>query len=257
MIKTYGAFARDPLYNNLQKRKVNVSADVKYLLSKEDLQNKTADEINSILTEEFTFDNWRWQQENQVRIKENFRADYLNRVLYKCPCCTQEGQMQGKGIFLTCKKCDATWELTEQGFLRPSGAVISNRFEQVSDWFKWQRDEVRKEIERSVYKLAEDVEIYMMVNKKAIYHIGSGFLQHSNSGFVLSDSEGKFRYEQKPQSSYSLYSDYYWYELGDMICIGDMKTLYYCFPKKSGDIVAKARIATEEMYKLYKSGELK
>ena len=35
-----------------------------------------------------------------------------------------------------------------------------------------------------------------------------------------------------------------------MICIGNMKTLYYCFPKQPGDIVAKARIATEELYKM-------
>lgn len=31
MITTYGAFSRDPLYNGLQKRKVNVSADVKQI----------------------------------------------------------------------------------------------------------------------------------------------------------------------------------------------------------------------------------
>jgi hypothetical protein len=31
--------------------------------------------------------------------------------------------------------------------------------------------------------------------------------------------------------------------------------MYYCFPK-SGDVVAKTRMATEEMYKLYKSRQL-
>ena len=90
----------------------------------------------------------------------------------------------------------------------------------------------------------------MMVNTKAIYHVGQGVLEHSAQGFVLDGCNGKLHYEQKPKASYSLYSDYYWYEIGDMICIGDMKTLYYCFPKQSGDIVAKARIATEELYKM-------
>lgn len=257
MIKTYGAFLRDPLYNNLQVRKTDVSADVKYLLSQDDIREKSVDELNEILKNEFTFDNWKYQQENQVLIKEPFRADYLNRVLYKCPCCTSEGNMEGKGIYLTCKKCSAKWELTEKGFLESAGATISNRFNHVPDWFKWQRDEVRKEIERRAYNLSCDVEIYMMVNTKAIYHIGSGFLQHNNKGFILDGADGKLHYEQKPQASYSLYSDYYWYEIGDMICIGDMKALYYCFPKESGDIVAKARIAAEEMYKMYKAGELK
>ena len=48
----------------------------------------------------------------------------------------------------------------------------------------------------------------------------------------------------------SLYADYFWYEIGDMLCIGDRKTLYYCFPLEGGDIVAKTRLAAEELYKL-------
>ena len=57
-------------------------------------------------------------------------------------------------------------------------------------------------------------------------------------------------YSQKPSASYSLYSDYYWYEIGDMICIGNTDALYYCFPKEGGDVVAKTRLAAEELYKL-------
>ena len=100
-ILTEGAFARDPLYNNLQKRKVKVSAKVKYLLSPEDIAERSVEELNKILKKEFTFDNFRWQQENHVRIPEQFRADFLNRVLYKCPHCLTEGQMEGKGTTLT------------------------------------------------------------------------------------------------------------------------------------------------------------
>ena len=43
-----------------------------------------------------------------------------------------------------------------------------------------------------------------------------------------------------------------WYELGDMVCIGDNKRLYYCFPKTDAP-VAKARLAAEELYKLTKA----
>ena len=105
LITTYGAFARDPLYNALQLRKVKVSADMEYLLSAEEIEKMTADEINAVIFEKFSFDNFRWQQENDVRITENFRADYLNRVLYKCPNCNVEGEMLGKGTTLTCNAC--------------------------------------------------------------------------------------------------------------------------------------------------------
>lgn len=97
MIRTYGAFARDPLYNNLQLRQVDVSADVEYLLSSAEIAEKSVKELNIILAEKFSFDNFRWQQENEIRISEAFRADSLNRVLYKCPCCLTEGKMLGRG----------------------------------------------------------------------------------------------------------------------------------------------------------------
>ena len=256
MVRTYGCFARDPLYNNLQKRQLNISADIKYLLSPQDIEQKTPAELNQILKTEFTFDNWEWQKQNNVKITEPFRADYLNRVLYKCSKCGREGEMYARGIELKCTRCGAKWDLTEDGSLleKSIGHWTSdgskNIFDSVFAWFQWEREQVRKEITEGKYHLKTDVEIYMMVNTKAIYHVGQGTLEHSAKGFVLDGCNGKLHYEQKPKASYSLYSDYYWYEIGDMICIGDMKTLYYCFPKQAGDIVAKARIATEELYKL-------
>ena len=36
-----------------------------------------------------------------------------------------------------------------------------------------------------------------------------------------------------------------------MICIGNKDALYYCFPK-GGDVVAKTRLAAEELYKMKK-----
>lgn len=66
----------------------------------------------------------------------------------------------------------------------------------------------------------------------------------------MNGCNGKIHYTQAPSYSYSLYSDFYWYEIGDMICIGDEKAQYYCFPKEGGDIVAKTRLAVEELYKL-------
>ena len=51
----------------------------------------------------------------------------------------------------------------------------------------------------------------------------------------------------------SLYSDFYWYEIGDIISIGDARVQYYCFPKHGENVVARTRLATEELYKMKKS----
>ena len=247
MIRTAGAFARDPLYNGLQVRDTDVSATVTYLLSPDDIRQKSVEELNATLKKEFDLDYFRWQKENGVVIDEPFRADGLNRVLYKCPCCGAEGQTEGKGITLTCHACDKVWTLEEDGTLSSVGGTP---FAHIPDWYAYERAEVRRELETGIYALEEDVDILMMIDTRSIYRVGSGHLSHSAAGFHLSGCDGRLQVTVPARAMYSLYADYFWYEIGDMVCIGDEKALYYCFPKSGRDIAAKSRLATEELYKL-------
>ena len=247
---TEGAFARNPLYNCLQNRKVNVSAKVKVLATQEELKTLTVAELDARLDEAFGFDNFRWQQEHNIKITEPFRADGLNRILYRCPHCNTEGKTEGKDTTLTCHNCGKVYTLTELGFLEATDG--DSAFTHIPDWYRWQRDQVKKELEEGTYKLDTEVDIGMLVDYNAIYMVGSGRLIHDENGFRLTGCDGKLDYNQGPLACYSAYSDYYWYELGDMVCIGNQDALYYCFPKDSGDIVAKTRLAVEELYKLKK-----
>lgn len=248
MVKTRGAFLRDPLYNNLQKRKVKVTAQIKYLFSREDTENKSPEEIRELLEKEFSYNHFRDQYESGTVVNEPFRADGLHRVLYKCPACGREGEMLGKGTKITCLGCNKEYELKENGKLSAKNG--QTEFEFVPDWYAWERAEVRKEIERGEYLLDTDVGIKMLVDSRSIYSVGEGHLKHTKDGFELTGCDGKLHYVQSGKASYSLYSDYFWYEIGDMICIGNNSVQYYCFPKdREHAIVAKARLATEEIYK--------
>ena len=253
MVRTQGAFLRDPLYNGLQLRKTKIRADVEYLLSPEDIKEKSAKELKDIIDAAFTFDEFRYQQENKIRIKEKFRADGLHRVLYKCPHCMAEGKMVGKGIRLTCENCGKEYELTEYGYLKAVRG--ETKIAHVPDWYQWQRECVREEIENGAYLLDEDVEIYMMVDAKCLYKIGDGHLFHTKNGFHLTGGNGKLDYTQKAESTYTLNADFFWYEIGDVICIGDAAKQYYCFPKRKDVTVAKVRLATEEIYKIARASK--
>ena len=247
MIKTEGAFARDPLYNCLQKRKVKVSAEVRCLLDSGQISDMNRKEIDAILDEAFTFDNFAWQRDNRVAIDEPFRADGLERIMYKCPHCGTEGETKGEGTVLRCSHCGKEWSMDEYGQMHAVNG--ETEFAHIPDWYAWERDEVKSSLLDGTYLLDTDVSIGMMVDHKYIYMVGDGHLVHDVNGFRLTGCGGKLDYEQKPLESYSLYSDYFWYELGDMICIGNKDCLYYCFPKKNG-VVAKTRIAAEELYKI-------
>lgn len=248
-VKTEGAFARDPLYNCLQKRQVDVSAHVSRLLSREEIQNKSVQELDDILTRAFTFDNFAWQKQQGIEITEPFRADGLHRILYKCACCGTEGQMEGRGTELVCHACGKRYTLTPLGELK--AAEGETEFAHIPDWYAWERTQVREEAERGEYLLETPVKIGMMVDYKAIYMVGEGHLRQDCEGFTLTGCGGELAYTQSALSCYGLYADYFWYELGDVICIGNGEHLFYCFPQ--GNVpVAKARLAAEELYKLHK-----
>ena len=248
LIKTEGAFLRDPLYNCLQKRHVKVSAKVSLLASAEEIRTLPAAELTRRLEEAFTFDNFRDQQENQIRVDEPFRADGLHRILYKCPECGKEGEMEGKGTQLICSACGASWTLDETGLLRANAGEGDAH---IPDWYAWERQFVRSELENGTYRLDTPVRILVFRDFKAIYDVGHGRLTHDNTVFTLTDGDDALIYRQDPGKSYSLYADYYWYEIGDIICIGDSEFQYYCLPE--GNVpVAKARLATEELFWIVK-----
>lgn len=249
-IITEGAFLHNPLYNCLQKRKTKVSARLSCLITKEELTTLSAGEIDSRLDAAFSFDNFARQLATETKITEPFRADGLNRILYKCAACGTEGKMTGKGTELFCAACGKRYFMDELG--RLSARSGKTEFSHIPDWYDWERECVRRELENGTYRLDTAVDISIMADFKAIYSVGRGRLTHSAEGFRLTGFDGKLDYRQSPQSSYGLYADYYWYEIGDVICIGNSERLYYCFPHEP-DVAARTRLAAEELFKLTKN----
>ena len=247
---TQGAFHRDPLYNMLQIRDVQVSAHVKCIATAEELKEKSVAELDAALDEAFSFDNFAWQRDNRISINVPFRADGLHRILYKCPHCGAESKMEGKGIHLTCHACGKKWEMDEFGQLRALEG--ETEYPHIPDWYTWQRECVRKEIEEGTYLLDTDVDIGIQVNLNGICMIGTGHLTHDLNGFHLTGADGQLDYTQSPVAAHTLYADYYWYEIGDVIGIGNNEFSYFCFPKADVS-VTKARLATEELYKILKA----
>ena len=246
---TQGAFHRDPLYNMLQIRDVKVSAHVKCIATAEEIKEKSVEELDALLADSFAFDNFAWQRDNKIAIDVPFRADGLHRILYKCPHCGKENNMEGKGIHLTCHSCGKQWTMDEYGQLDATDG--NTEYPHIPDWYRWQRECVKKEIEDGTYLIDTDVDIVVQVNLDCVYKIGQGHLVHNENGFRLTGADGKLDYSQSPAFSHTLYSDYYWYEMGDVIGIGDNEFSYFCLPKTNVS-VTKARLATEELYKLKK-----
>jgi 1-acyl-sn-glycerol-3-phosphate acyltransferase len=248
MLETYGSYLRDPIFNRLQNRDLPVSAELRYVLSPEQIKEMSVEEIQAVIDEQFSFDQYRWQKENKIVIDEPFRADGLETVLYKCPHCQKEGKMEGKGIHLTCHECGKKWELTELGYLKAlDGEDI---FDHIPDWYRWERECIRKEILDGTYGFDVPCDIYMIVNTKDVYRVGEGRVSHNKEGLHLVGCEGKIDYSQSSKSMYTCEAAFHWYTLGDVIGMGNNRALYFAMPKEDVHVVGKVRLASEEIFKI-------
>ena len=249
---TRGAFSRDPLYNGLRLRRVRVSAEVTTLATLEEVRTLSVEELDRRLEEAFDFDAFAWQRDNGVRIDTPTRAEGLHRILYRCPACQSEGHMKGEGTTLTCTACGKVYYMDELGQLKAEEG--ETEFSHIPDWYAWERACVREAVADGSYRLDTPVRIAMIVDHKAVYDVGEGRLVHDAEGFCLTGANGTFTYRQSPAASHTVNADFFWYEIGDVVGIGNRDALYYCFPLAEGDgpvpPVAKIKLAAEEMYRV-------
>ena len=246
-----GAYSRQPLFNNLRRRKVQVSAKMEYLLSPEELKTLSVEEINERVKKAFDFDAYKWQRENGIRITEPDRAEGLDRILYKCPHCLAEGKTVGKGDTLACEACGKEYLLTETGAMQAKNG--ETEIDHIPAWYAWERNCVKEDILAGRYELNDEVDIYALYDMKCLYDIGGGRLVHNADGFALYGKDGKLIHEQSPLFSYSINADFFWYEIGDVVYIGNSEITYCCVPKTLRNVVAKTRLAAEELYKIKKA----
>ncbi len=249
---TDGAFLRQPLYNELITRRVKVKAEVKCLLTPEEIAERSVDELDKMIGDVFSFDNFKSQAENNIVIDHKDRAQGLHRLLYRCPHCASEGKTRGEGTTLTCHACGKAYKMDFLGNI--SAIDGESRFTRITDWVDWQRECVKSELERGEYRLEADVEIGIIKDNKALYMVGNGRLIHDENGFALSGCNGELQFSQPPLASHSINADFYWYTMGDIICIGDKEMLYYCFTPENVSVF-KARLAAEELYKIVRASK--
>ncbi len=157
--------------------------------------------------------------------------------------------MVSTGERIRCDRCGVTYRLNEYGELTAEGGA-ETKFRFVSDWYAWQKECVREEILSDAYEADIPVSLYMLKDYRAFYEVGDGALRHTPTGFHLTGCEGKLDFTQKALSTYGLNVDLFFYEIGDVVSIGNHEALYYCFPKNHYPVV-KLRLATEELYRLH------
>lgn len=247
-----GNYLNLPFWTNSKHRKTPVKIELKQILTPEELESKSVDEINEIIRKEMDYNEYAWQKENNICIKAKDRAQGLHKVLYQCPHCMTESKMNSDGIHLFCEECGKKWEMTELGEMKALNG--ETEFSHIPDWFNWQRENVRKEVLNGEYSFEDEAEIYSLPGVESFVNLGKANLTHSlEDGFVITGSfnEHPYRVQRLPKGHYDLHVEYEFERLQgpDCISFSTKNDTFFCIPSKK-DVVTKLTLATEEIYKI-------
>ena len=243
----------DPFWGNHRKRYVApMRATMTQAFTPEELETATLDEINARIKELLYNDDFRWQSENRVKVTYRKRAEGLHKVLYQCPHCMTEYKMKSKGDTVYCEHCGKSWRLNYYGELEASDG--NTKFKFPTDWYKWEREQVKKEVADGSYRFECEAVVNDLPNSKGFVRLGRGRLVHDMNGFSLHgtrDYDGEpFDMEIDSAGQYAVHVEYD-YRFGnyrDCIDLNTLEDTWYVFPENCEFSLTKISLATEEIY---------
>jgi len=247
VVRIHGNFVTCPQWNKINK-KTYVEAEMLQLLTREDVKNLKADEINAKIKESFVYDDFKWQFENQIKIDHPKRANGLHCLLYKCPACGTEHEMDSEGSRLWCTHCGKTWEMDEYGQLHATEG--DTEFSHIPDWSNWERACVREEIEKGTYYFEDDVRVETLPGSLRFYKQGIGkLIQTPEETRIECNYYGKpFTLVRTAKNLESMHIEYDYLGRGDCVDISIPDDSFWCYLSKR-DAITKISFATEEMHK--------
>lgn len=246
----HGNHIHSPFWNFRKKRKAPLYTTMTQILNAEQVKSMSVEEINKAVNDALQYDDYKYQKDNNILITEPFRAEGLHKVLYQCPHCLTESKMNSKGTEIFCEECGKRWNFNEDGTLTCLNG--ETHFSHVPDWFKWEREQVKQQIENGTYSFEDEVEVYSFPRCWRFIPLGKAKLSHSiENGFVLEGNyrESDYKIHRTPLQTNSLHIeyDYCYIKPFDCVDISTENDSFYCYPKKQ-NVVTKLAFATEIIY---------
>ncbi|MBE5734023.1 MAG: hypothetical protein E7347_03120 [Clostridiales bacterium] len=252
MCMSNGNFINSPQWCKHPYRKIRQEANIYQLCSKQEVETSSAEQIQEKIEKAFIKDEYKWQVDNNLHVKCKERAKGLHKILYKCPVCNKEFEMDSAGVHLWCNECGAKWEMDTLSRLH--GVNTDKGFSHIPDWYRWERAEVKKEVENGTYHFEDDIRIEDYYNNKVkCIEVGNGHVVHDKNGFTITgEVDGQpFSINKPPQSMYSVHVEYDFLGRGDAFDIATEKTTYFMYLKTAKNYLTKMHFATEELYDFY------
>jgi hypothetical protein len=119
-------------------RRSSMIIEYKLTFTPEQIKETSREEIYQKVVRDITHDEVDFQRENKFVIRSSYRAEHLGFVLFCCPACKSIGQIRSLKNDFECKSCGQKHHVNQYGFFEII-AGGTDTFDNLRDWYEWQR----------------------------------------------------------------------------------------------------------------------
>jgi 1-acyl-sn-glycerol-3-phosphate acyltransferase len=197
-----GLYLSRPRWAERNGRRGKVELDIKQIFSKEEIEKASKDEVLNSMINHLDYNEFDWQRKAMVSFKGKNRAEYIERLLYKCPECKSINSFWSKGDEFSCDKCNAKYSVNEFGFIEGC-----KKFDNTVDWHEWQKPAVRELAKKGFSFKQIDIQIERVYDDGLIKE--NADIVFNNSGLDISFKSGEKQFIpiEKAQSCNAVYGD--------------------------------------------------
>lgn len=174
-----GGYGADPRWGT-SKRKGKMRGVIRKVMMPEEYNEMSNQELHALILENLAVND----PESGIKFKSKKRAENIERALYMCPNCGSVCTITSKGVNFTCTNCGKQWEYTEDLHIVPD-----DNFSVVSDWYKWETEEIAKVADNTDGNIFEDdnIELYQSVRLKKNQRIAGKKITADKHGLTIYD----------------------------------------------------------------------
>ncbi len=229
-------------------RKGRVDVTVSKLFDAEDFKNFSDKELAEKLENALNYNDFEWQERENVRFKSKKIAEGADGILYLCPDCGELFSVKSEKDRIYCEKCGM--EIKMDNYYRFSSENAVNLPANIDAWYKLQKDFEYANTADKDFALSADVTLKMPdADGGKFNEIAKGKAVLSGEGLRFDGGETQLFFPLKNlealpfacKQDFELYSD---------------EKFYYFAPEKP-EVSVRFSVAAEQFHKRYLEEQLK
>lgn len=141
---------------NAKPHKGYIHCDTKKILTQEETQSLKPEEIMARVVGQLSYNEFDYQERNNVKLIANDLAEGFNTMYYKCPHCGSEFTIESKGNDIECTCCHTKATMLETQRFRWN--TEKQYFDNYIEWYDWQYEKIKEEISKPNFELTDEVD---------------------------------------------------------------------------------------------------